>query len=404
MATVLAENPIRPAPSALTEQRLSAHFDYPVWFTRDVLGLDNPVLVESIARLEPRRRHRVMAVVDEGVARAWPDLTERLERYAGHHGERLELLAPVAIEPGGELAKQGPASVERVHRAIHDHGLDRHACVIAIGGGAVLDMVGYATATAHRGLRLVRLPTTVLAQNDAGVGVKNAINAFGVKNFLGTFAPPFAVIDDFDFLDTLSERDRRAGMAEAVKVALIRDRRFYETLRRDMVKLRAFEDEPVETMVRRAAELHLDHIASNGDPFEQGSARPLDYGHWAAHKLESLSEHELSHGDAVAIGMALDGAYAMLDGSLPFEEHESILALLEGLGFRLWHPALRRTDATGRRLVLDGLDEFRQHLGGDLALTLLTGIGSAREVTSMDTQRVLQALDLLEQRDRARCG
>ena len=117
-----------------------------------------------------------------------------------------------------------------VHRAIHEYGIDRHAYVLAVGGGALLDMVGYAAATAHRGVRLVRVPTTVLSQNDSGIGVKNSVNAFGKKNFLGTFAPPFAVFNDFTFLTTLSDRDWRAGISEAIKVALLKDATFFAFL------------------------------------------------------------------------------------------------------------------------------------------------------------------------------
>ena len=93
--------------------------------------------------------------------------------------------------------------------------------MVAIGGGAVLDAVGYAAATAHRGVRLIRVPTTVLSQDDSAVGVKNGINAFGKKNFVGSFAPPHAVLNDFDLLRTLQDRDWRAGISEAVKVALL---------------------------------------------------------------------------------------------------------------------------------------------------------------------------------------
>src|SRR4029079_4140447 len=128
----------------------------------------------------------------------------------------------------------------------HAQGLDRHAFVMAVGGGALLDLVGYAAATTHRGGRLLRVPTTVLAQNDSGVGVKNGVNAFGVKNLVGTFAPPFAVINDLRFLQTLEPRERVAGMAEAVKVALVRDASFFEWMEAEAAGLAAFQAEAVE--------------------------------------------------------------------------------------------------------------------------------------------------------------
>ena len=144
--------------------------------------------------------------------------------------------------------------------------------------------------------------------------MKNAINAFGFKNLLGTFAPPFAVINDFAFLDILPEREKRGGMAEAVKVALIRDADFFAWLEREADALARFQPNALDTLVQRCARRHMHQIAHGGDPFETGSARPLDYGHWSAHKLEGLTRHALRHGEAVAIGVALDARYSVLAG------------------------------------------------------------------------------------------
>jgi len=154
---------------------------------------------------------------------------------------------------------------------------------------AVIDAVGYAAATAHRGIRLIRMPTTVLGQNDAGVGVKNAINWLGRKNFVGTFVPPHAVVNDFEFIESLPNRDKTAGIAEAIKVSLISDKTFFYYLNANRKNLRELRQDVVEKMIVKCAELHLRHIRSSGDPFERGSARPLDFGHWTAHKLEELT-------------------------------------------------------------------------------------------------------------------
>jgi 3-dehydroquinate synthase len=250
----------------------------------------------------------------------------------------------------------------------------------------------------HRGVRLIRVPTTVLAQDDSGVGVKNGVNYRGVKNFVGTFAPPFAVLNDLDLLTRLSERDKVAGMAEAVKVALIRDGAFFAWLERNADGLITFERAALAQMIRRCAELHMHQIARGGDPFETGSARPLDYGHWSAHKLESLTHHHVRHGEAVAIGIALDARYSVLAGLLAEGEDRRICALLEHLGFRLWHPALEARGADGNLAVLDGLREFREHLGGDLTVTLLQDIGSGIEVHAIDEARMLAAINWLKER------
>ncbi|HTA30425.1 MAG TPA: 3-dehydroquinate synthase, partial [Candidatus Cybelea sp.] len=266
-----------------------------------------------------------------------------------------------------------------------------------IGGGALLDVAGLAAATAHRGVRHVRVPTTVLGQNDSGVGVKNGINAFGKKNFIGTFAPPFAVINDFDFLATLPERDQRAGFSEAVKVALIRDRDFFESLEADAHLLASFEAEAMQRMIFRSAALHVEHIATGGDPFETGSARPLDFGHWAAHKLEQLSDYQIRHGEAVAIGLALDVIYSRNIGLLDAASADRILALLRKLGLELFVNELLHLDAELQPMVLKGLEEFREHLGGELTLTMLRAIGAGVEVHEVVLAKMLEALTELQQ-------
>ncbi|HLV21334.1 MAG TPA: 3-dehydroquinate synthase [Polyangiaceae bacterium] len=383
------------------EQRIVVRLDYPVVFTEDVLAPEQSVLSEVIGRLEPHKRQRCFFVIDDGVARAWPHLTERIRRYVLAHAERLELVGEPLVVPGGEACKNDARGVDRVHRAVHELKLDRHATIVVIGGGAVLDMVGYAAATAHRGVRLVRLPTTVLGQNDSGVGVKNGINAFGKKNFLGCFQAPFAVVNDAAFLSTLSDRDRRAGMAEAVKVALIRDAAFFAWLEQHAPELRRFEPRALAELVERGARLHLEHIRTSGDPFELGTARPLDFGHWSAHKLESLTDFELRHGEAVAIGVALDTLYSVRAGHLRAAEGARVLRLLEELGLPIWHPALELGRALGRRAVLQGLEEFREHLGGELTLTLLAAIGAGFEVHELDLV-LLEACFLELQRRAAR--
>jgi 3-dehydroquinate synthase len=376
------------------QQRFSVTFEYPVVFTERLFDPGNPTLESALCKRE-RKRHRAFCVVDEGVWSAWPELGQQLEAYARAHSDVLQWASAPLVVPGGEQSKQGDRVLDQVHARMHELGIDRHSFAIIIGGGAVLDAVGFAAATTHRGVRVIRVPTTVLAQNDAGIGVKNGVNAFGAKNFLGSFAPPWAVINDSAFLDTLPARDKRAGLAEAVKVSLIRDPVFFGWLRENAGALREFQPEALVRSIRRGAELHLQHIAQGGDPFELGSARPLDFGHWAAHKLESLSSHRLRHGEAVAIGMAIDTRYSVEAGLLSPADGDLIISLLQSLGFRLWDEALELTDARGKPRVLVGLEEFREHLGGELTVTLLSGIGKSVDVHHLDERNLLSALSWL---------
>jgi 3-dehydroquinate synthase len=389
---------LEPVKGAVHLQRFAVAYEYPVHFTEFVFDPANPVLVEALARHEPERRHRCVVFVDDGLLEARPGLGDEIVAYARHHAARMELVAAPFPVPGGERIKSELFFVEQMQQRLFEHRIDRHSYVIAIGGGAVLDAVGLVAAVTHRGVRLIRVPTTVLAQDDSGVGVKNGVNSRGVKNFVGTFAPPFAVLNDLDLLTRLSERDKVAGMAEAVKVALIRDGAFFAWLERNADGLITFERAALAQMIRRCAELHMHQIARGGDPFETGSARPLDYGHWSAHKLESLTHHHVRHGEAVAIGIALDARYSVLAGLLAEGEDRRICALLEHLGFRLWHPALEARGADGNLAVLDGLREFREHLGGDLTVTLLQDIGSGIEVHAIDEARMLAAINWLKER------
>jgi 3-dehydroquinate synthase len=282
------------------------------------------------------------------------------------------------------------------------HHIDRHSYVVAIGGGALLDMVGLASSTAHRGVRHLRIPTTTLSQADSGVGVKNGINAFGKKNFIGAFTPPFAVINDFQLLSSLSDRDKRNGYVEAVKVALIRDLEFYEWIEQQAANLAAFKPNAMEHLIYRCAELHVNHIATSGDPFEFGSARPLDFGHWAAHKLEQLSEYRIRHGEAVAVGIALDVIYGRRMGFMSAGDTDRILDLLENLGFELFANELLHEDESGTLQILNGLEEFREHLGGKLTITLLKALGQGFEVNEMNLPLVIESIHELRDRQAGR--
>ena len=387
------------AATKLYWQRFSVPYEYPVAFTRLLFAPENPLLADVVALRESEKQHKCLVYVDDGLARARPDLIPAITAYFDAHAARLELLqAPIQV-PGGEKIKRELTHIESIQDAIHRLGVDRHSFVIAVGGGAVLDAVGLAAATAHRGVRHIRVPSTVLSQNDSGVGVKNAVNLNGVKNFIGTFVPPWAVLNDFALLDNLPRRDRLAGIAEAIKVALIRDGDFFAWLEANADGLTTFVRAVEEHMIRRSAELHIHQIAHGGDPFELGSARPLDFGNWSAHRLEALTHNHVSHGEAVAIGVALDARYSVLAGLLPEGEEVRVTALMEHLGLRLWHPALVKHSADGTPAILTGLREFREHLGGELTVTLVARIGEGVEVHEMDPGLVMQSTDWLRARE-----
>ena len=349
-------------------------------------------IAEEIARIvqgDGGFRGRVLPIVDGGFAEANPTFVgAMLDAIAEGEGVMPEVARPHLV-PGGEQAKNDPAVLEGIVAALDAARICRRSIVLAIGGGAVLDVAGFAAATFHRGVRLVRMPTTTLAQDDAAMGVKNGVNRRGKKNLLGAFAVPSSVLCDLDLLHTLPDRDWRSGFAEAVKIAVIRDRGLFDRIERDAEAIRDRDEIAAEPVIRRSAELHLRHILEGGDPFELGTARPLDFGHWAAHRLEAMSGHRILHGEAVAIGIALDSTIAMQQGRLDEEALRRIVSTLERLGLPTSAPELAEIDR-----LIEGLEEFREHLGGRATIALPTRIGASEDVPPPEREQVARAVEL----------
>ena len=297
--------------------------------------------------------------------------------------------------PGGEQLKNKAEYLEQLYQAIEEKKLCRHSYIIALGGGALLDLVGFAASTAHRGIRHLRLPTTSLSQGDGGCGVKNGINYFGKKNFLGTFTPPVAVINDIEFLKTLPEPRLIDGFIEAIKVALIKDGSFFQYIEDHAQAILERDFAVIRRVLEASARHHVLHIARSGDPFELSSSRPLDFGHWSAHKLEVLSDYALSHGEAVAIGIALDSIYSQKKGYLSEANLQRILRLVQRFGFRIYDERLSKLTETGQYEILLGLEEFREHMGGQLTIPLLHDIGDQFEVNDMDSDLLVASIESL---------
>jgi len=377
------------------QQSFTVQYNFNVFFTSALFSVENDLFGNFLAGLNPAKAvKKILFIIDEGVANAHPDLNQNIKKYFNKYSH-TQLVDDILVIPGGEIVKNETKYFDQVLEAVNTYGIDRHSFIAAIGGGALLDMVGYAANVSHRGIKHIRIPTTVLSQNDSGVGVKNGINYFNKKNFLGTFSPPVGVFNDELFLSTLSDRDWRSGIAEAIKVALIKDSEFFEWLEANAEAMADRDLKAMNYQIWKCAKLHMEHIRS-GDPFESGSARPLDFGHWSAHKLEYLTDFEIRHGEAVAMGIALDTVYSQLSGRISFDDSQRVINLIQTLGFELTHPLLQVT--AGDSSILKGLEEFREHLGGELTITLLTGIGTGEEVHEMDAALLKQATEILNHR------
>jgi len=374
-------------------QEFQISYRYSLHFTKGLFDEGNSLFRDVLKDFKEDGGVKLLFVIDSGVADAHSNLLDDIKNYCADYRETL-LHTKSIVVPGGEQSKNDDANLTEILRGINENAICRHSFVVVIGGGAVIDMAGYAAAIAHRGVKLIRIPTTVLSQNDSAVGVKNSINAFGKKNFLGTFAPPYAIINDSNFLRTLEQRDWIAGIAEALKVALIKDADFFGYLEENADKLRKRDFETMQYTIHRCAEIHMEHIAKGGDPFESGSSRPLDFGHWAAHKLEHMTAYRLRHGEAVAKGIVLDVAYAQSVGLISKKELDRILAVFEAIGFDLSFPIETNEELEH---LLDGIEEFREHLGGRLTITLIDGIGKKYDVHEIDNSLMKNALRIVNE-------
>ncbi len=373
------------------KQSFSVQYEYQLHFTQGLFQKGNKLFLNIIKNYNNQEPVKLLFVIDKGVSAAHTDLLGQIALYCESNPSHLKHQESLLVD-GGEQAKNSPDYVETILKGINENAICRHSFVVIIGGGAVIDMAGYAAAIAHRGVKLIRIPTTVLSQNDSAVGVKNSINAFGKKNFLGTFATPYAIINDSDFLKTLEQRDWISGIAEAIKVALIKDKAFFGYIAGNTSALKNREMDSMYHVIYKCAEMHMHHISQGGDPFESGSSRPLDFGHWAAHKLEYMTNYQVRHGEAVAKGIALDVTYAQLVGLISEEELNHILDVMIAIGFDISLPLNSKEEILE---LLKGIEEFREHLGGKLTITLISGIGNKHDVHEINLDLMRKAIKKL---------
>ena len=370
-------------------------FRHRVRFTENLAEEDTDVLLElfeSPSDIKPR----VLVVVDDHLLEHSGRVAELVAKLETNQnillldGGSTENPGPTFCLPGGESVKNSTQHVEQLLSLINERNLDRRSYIVVIGGGAVLDAACYASAIAHRGIRVIRIPTTTLAQGDSGVGVKNAINFFRKKNWIGTFAVPWAVINDAALLTTLPGRDFRCGFSEAIKVSLLKSARDFDELCANALRIANREMDVAFSAIKKSCLWHLKHITRGGDPFEALEARPLDFGHWSAHKMEQMSGYRLRHGEAVGIGVAIDCIYSSRMFGFPEQDMRRVIQCLQDLKLQLWDSTLNDFDA-----LLSGLEEFRQHLGGRLTITMLCEVGDPMDVNEIDFDQMRASIEVL---------
>ena len=336
-----------------------------------------PGLLEDAARWRTAITGRhVLVVSNETVA---PLYLERV--MAGLAGCQTASL----VLPDGEAYKTLEQTA-RVYAALAAMGASRDACIVALGGGVIGDLAGFAAASWMRGIDFLQMPTTLLAMVDSSVGGKTGVNLPAGKNLVGAFHQPCAVVADTDTLDTLPDREYRAGLAEVVKYGALGDADFFAWLEQRAEALNARDADTVAQAIARCCAQKAAIVAR--DETERGERALLNFGHTFGHALETECGYgTLLHGEAVAIGMGQAATLSTQLGMAGAADATRLSSLLQSFGLPVTAPAGLDPDALLAHMRLD-----KKNLGGRLRLILWRGIGRAEIVGGVDEARVREVL------------
>ena len=290
----------------------------------------------------------------------------------------------VVMVPDGEAHKSWPALQDIITRLL-ELRVDRSTTVIALGGGVIGDLTGFAAAVALRGLPLVQIPTTLLAQVDSSVGGKTGINHPLGKNMIGAFWQPRAVLIDVDCLRTLPPRELKAGLAEVIKYGAIRDAEFFDWLEESAAKLVAGDRDALEHAILRSCAIKAEIVSA--DERESGERALLNFGHTFGHAIEAAQGYgEWLHGEAVAAGMVLASRLSERVCGLAPDETKRIVALIDACDL----PTAPPTIAPERWLALIGHD--KKAADGNVRFVLLSAIGRAALVSGVEPDQLVRVL------------
>ncbi len=346
-------------------------------------------MIESWSQV---RQHKsgsrsALVVTDVNVLETHAGQVVRSLREAGWRCE-------VEALPAGETTKS-LEQANRLYDRLIDLQADRHTLVVAVGGGVIGDLAGFVAATYARGIPFVQIPTTLLSQVDSSVGGKVGVNHPRAKNMIGAFYQPLGVLIDTSLLETLPDREYRAGLAEVVKYGVILDASFFEYLETHVAELNRRIPEVLRHVVARSCRLKADVVEH--DEFERTGLRAvLNYGHTFAHAFEALCGYgELLHGEAVAIGMVYASRLADRLGRIPVElttRQEQLLRRLS-LPVRLPHPKALPIDSLLGRMQLD-----KKTVGGQLRFVLPSRLGHVELVDGVPPAEVTTVIAEFQER------
>lgn len=345
---------------------------YDVTSTRGIVSETNPTLAERIPSTI------AFCVVDSALKNSsWPELRS----YLAAHGV---VCHEAFLEP--TESQKTLAAVADVARTFTEAGISRRDTVLCVGGGITCDVGGLAANLLRRGTPCVKVPTTLLAVVDAAVGVKTGVNFARHKNFLGTYYPPTSVVYDLELLRGLPDRQVRNGLVEIAKVVAVKSRETWALFERHAADLFRYPlGAEATTIIEQAILYMLEELQPN--LFETSLLRIVDYGHEFGHAIETATEHELEHGEAVAIGMLLSNSIAVRRGILREQDADAIARVLTDMGCAACHPAL-----TPRHLR-EAMEAARRHKHSGVHLVSLKAIGDPCFLESIKDRELDSALE-----------
>ncbi len=343
---------------------------YPIYIGSGLLN-ESSLLTKHIVSKQ------VLIVSNETVAPLY------LQKVADHLGDYQ---VETVILPDGEAYKTLDY-VNRVFDQLMGKRFSRNATLIALGGGVIGDLGGFAAACYQRGIAFIQIPTTLLAQVDSSVGGKTGVNHPQGKNMIGAFYQPKCVIADTEVLDTLDDRQLAAGLAEVIKYGLIRDLSFLNWLEEHISKLVGRDKEAMAYAIERSCINKAEIVAE--DEFESGVRAILNLGHTFGHAIETgIGYGKYLHGEAVAIGMGFAADLSQRLGCLSEQDVDRVIALLEKTGLPIKPPEEMTTE-----MYLDLMSVDKKNLDGNIRVILLEAIGKAKLPLSVDRQLLVETLE-----------
>ncbi|AHX21661.1 MULTISPECIES: sedoheptulose 7-phosphate cyclase [Bacillus cereus group] len=303
---------------------------------------------------------------------------KEINEYFNYHFEdnKFEIITIPTSEKNKNME-----NILNICKAGKDFGLDRKSLMIAIGGGILMDMVGFAASMYKRKMNYIKIPTTLVGQIDAGIGIKTGINFYESKNFLGSYHPPIAALNDVNLLKTLDKVDILCGLAEIIKMAIVRDEKLFELIENNHKELIEFNFQKNKLVSSEVNQLSILRMLEelHGNLHEHVLARLVDFGHTFSPFIEVYTDYKVPHGIAVALDIAISTEIMYLKDGITKENRDRILNLLFDTGLKIYHEESYET-----KFMWESLEGILLHRGMDLNLVVPTGIGKATFIKSID--------------------